>query len=76
MTVLAKRITDRTTELTEAIKRRPPNLVDLYAAAQQHIRQLRSDAYYAYLNNQNKRSAALDREAFAMAKRVPLEYRL
>ncbi len=72
---LAKKITDRTTELAEAIKRRPTNLSDLYAAAQHHIHYLRSEAHFAYLANQNKRSAALDREAFAMCKRVPLEYR-
>lgn len=72
---LAKRITDRTTELIERIKRRPPNLEDVYTQAQGHIRQLRYDAHLAYLAGQVARSRALDREAFAMAKAVPLEYR-
>lgn len=72
---LAKRITDRTAELAVAIRRNPPNLSDLYAAAHTHIHRLRYDAHLAFLDGKQARARALDREAFAMARHVPVEYR-
>jgi len=63
-----------TTDLSDGyivnLGRAPVNLADVIARAERHVRFLRDDAYYAYLDGRTARAKALNKEADRVAKAI------